>query len=196
MHHFEVFDCGRAGRPARAQAVRDLHLHERTFLSAKLEPIEPLEPLPDYPLHVDLTKRTLPGLAVVSGKLSGLRHAIRPSGVAANGKGDLCSASMSGAAASAHQRGRDLVLRDGDAFFATRDVTEITITRPTPARFIGCRVPREQVAYSSAGSTTRRCISFRTHRGAGPPRLLCERDCRRSATRYSGAATARRHPHA
>jgi hypothetical protein len=39
-----------AGMPesARAQAVRDLHLHERTFLSAKLEPIEPL---PDYPLH-------------------------------------------------------------------------------------------------------------------------------------------------
>jgi len=35
----------------RAQAVRDLHLHERTILSAKLEPIEPLEPLPDHPLH-------------------------------------------------------------------------------------------------------------------------------------------------
>src|SRR6266478_6609336 len=61
----------------RAPAVRELHLHERTFLSARLEPIEPLEPLPDYPLHVDLTKRTLPGLAVVSGRLSGLRHLIR-----------------------------------------------------------------------------------------------------------------------
>src|SRR5258708_22819060 len=62
----------------RAQAVRELHLHERTILSARLEPIEPLDPLPDYPLHVDLTKRTLPGLAVVSGTLSGLRQAIRP----------------------------------------------------------------------------------------------------------------------
>jgi AraC-like DNA-binding protein len=132
--------------PARAQAVRDLHLHERTFLSAKLEPIEPLEPLPDYPLHVDLTKRTLPGLAVVSGKLSGLRHAIRPSGVAANANDDLLLGVNVRGRSIASQRGRDLILRDGDAFFATRDVTEIIITRPTPVRFIGCRVPRVQVA--------------------------------------------------
>ena len=83
---------------ARAQAVRELHLHERTILSAGLEPIEPLEPLPDYPLHVDVTKRTLPGLAVVSGTFSGLRHAIRPSWAAANGE-ISCSASMFGDAA-------------------------------------------------------------------------------------------------
>ena len=70
----------------RAQAVRELHLHERTILSTRLEPIEPLDPLPDYPLHVDLTKRTLPGLAVVSGRLSGLRHAIRPISAATNGE--------------------------------------------------------------------------------------------------------------
>jgi AraC-like DNA-binding protein len=46
----------------------------------------------------------------------------------------------------ARQRDRDLILRDGDALFATRDVTGFTITRPTPARFIGIRVPREAVA--------------------------------------------------
>jgi hypothetical protein len=85
--------------PARAQAVRDLHLHERTLLSATLEPIEPLEPLADYPLHVDLTKRTLPGLAVVCGTLSGLRHAIRPSGAVRNGGTISCSPSMFGDAA-------------------------------------------------------------------------------------------------
>jgi hypothetical protein len=71
--------------PARAQAVRDLHLRERALLSDKLAPIEPLEPLPNCPLDVDLTKRTLPGLAVVSGTLSGLRHAIRPIGAIPNG---------------------------------------------------------------------------------------------------------------
>jgi hypothetical protein len=82
------FSTASVPEPARAQAVRDLHLRERAFLSDKLEPIEPLEPLPDYPLYVDLTKRTLPGLAVMSGTLSGLRHAIRPSGVVSNGGGD------------------------------------------------------------------------------------------------------------
>ena len=137
-----------AGIPeaARAGAVRDLHLRERTILSAKLEPIEPLEPLPNYPVHVDLTKRTLPGLAVVSGTLSGLRHAIRPSGIAENAGNDLLLGVNVRGCSIAQQRGRDVVLRDGDAFFATRDVTAIIITRPTPVRFIGCRVPREPIA--------------------------------------------------
>lgn len=36
--------------------------------------------------------------------------------------------------------------RDGDAFFATRSLGGFSIVRPTAARFIGCRVPREAVA--------------------------------------------------
>jgi AraC-like DNA-binding protein len=132
--------------PARAQAVRDLHLHERTFLSGKLEPIEPLEPLPDYPLHVELTKRTLPGLAVVSGTLSGLRHAIRPSRTIPNAGDDLLLAVNVRGRSVARQRDRDLILRDGDALFATRDVTGFTLTRPALGRFIGIRVPRDAVA--------------------------------------------------
>jgi AraC-like DNA-binding protein len=132
--------------PSRAQAVRDLHLHERSHLSPTLEPIEPLEPLPDHPVHVDLTKRTLPGLAVVSGALSGLRHAIRPRGAVANGGDDLLLGVNVRGCSMVRQRDRDLTLRDGDAFLATRDVTEIIITRPTPVRFIGVRVPREPVA--------------------------------------------------
>ncbi|HEV3082969.1 MAG TPA: hypothetical protein VGY66_24500, partial [Gemmataceae bacterium] len=47
--------------PARAQAVRDQR--ERAMLPAGLEP---LVPLADRPLQVDVIKRTLPGLAVVS----------------------------------------------------------------------------------------------------------------------------------
>ena len=129
----------------RAQAVRELHLHERTILSARLEPIEPLEPLPDYPLHVDLTKRTLPGLAVVSGTLSGLRHVIRSRGEVTNGKDDLLLGINVSGCSAVRQRDRDLSLRDGDAFLATRDESGITITRPTPVRFIGCRLPREAV---------------------------------------------------
>jgi AraC-like DNA-binding protein len=130
----------------RAQAVRELHLRERAILSGKLEPIEPLEPLPNYPLHVDLTKRTLPGLAVVSGTLLGLRQAIRPSGATTDGEHDLLLGVNVSGASTARQRDRDLVLGDGDAFFATRDASEINIMRPTPVRFVGCRVPREAVA--------------------------------------------------
>src|SRR6266849_7396482 len=110
-----------AGMPElpRAQAVRDLHVRERRLLSEKLEPIEPLEPLPDYPFHVDLTKRTLPGLAVVSGRLSGLRHVIRSRGEVTNGKDDLLLGINVSGCSTVRQRDRDLSLRDGDAFLAT-----------------------------------------------------------------------------
>ena len=148
--------------PARVQAVRDLHLRERTLLPAGLEPIEPLEPLPGRLLQVNVIKRTLPGLAVVSATLSGLRHAIRPKGAVANCEDDLLLGVNVRGCSVARQRDRDLMLRDGDAFFAARDVTEITIIRPTPVRFIGIRVPREPVAMLLGGSTTRWSISFRT----------------------------------
>ena len=132
--------------PACIQAVRELHLHERTLLSGKLEPIEPLEPLPGYPLRVDVTKRTLPDLAVVSGTFSGLRHAVRPSWATANGDDDLLFGVNVRGCSIARQRDRDLTLRDGEAFFATRDASGFIITRPTPARFVACRVPRGAVA--------------------------------------------------
>jgi AraC-like DNA-binding protein len=133
-------------QPARAKAVRDLHLHERTILSAGLEPIEPLEPLPDHPVHVDLTKRTLPGLAVISGTLSALRHVIRPGGAVPNGGDDLLLAINVRGRSAVRQRQRDLLLRDGDAVFATRGDIGFTLTRQTPGRFLGIRVPRKAVA--------------------------------------------------
>jgi len=140
------FSTADVPEPARAQTVRELHLRERTFLSEKLEPIEPLEPLPSYPLHVDVTKRTLPGIAVVSGTCSGLRHAIRPSGTVPTGGDDLLFGVNVRGCSIARQRDRDVMLRDGDAFFATRDASGFTIIRPTPARFVACRVPRAAIA--------------------------------------------------
>jgi hypothetical protein len=78
--------------------------------------------------------------------LSGLRRAIRPSGAVLRGGDDLLLAVNIRGCSMARQRDRDLILRDGDALFATRDVTGLTITRPTPGRFIGVRVPRVAVA--------------------------------------------------
>jgi hypothetical protein len=140
------FSTSGVAEPARAEAVRELHLRERHFLPAGFEPLEPLEPLPDRPPYVDVTKRTLPGLALVSGTFSGLRHAARPRGAAGHGENDLLFCVNVRGCSLALQRDRELVLRDGDAFFATRSLAGFNIVRPTPARFIGCRVPREAVA--------------------------------------------------
>src|SRR5215831_19237675 len=140
------FSTAGVSKPARAEAVRDLHLRERQLLPPGLEPLEPLEPLSDRPPHVDVIKRTLPGLALVSGTFSGLRHAARPKGAAGHGENDLLFCVNVRGSSLAQQRDRELLLRDGDAFFATRSVAGFTIVRPTPARFIGCRVAREAVA--------------------------------------------------
>lgn len=140
------FSTAGISKPARAEAVRDLHLRERQLLPPGLEPLEPLEPLSDRPPHVDVIKRTLPGLALVSGTFSGLRHAARPKGSAGHGENDLLFCVNVRGCSLAQQRDRELMLRDGDAFFATRSLAGFNILRPTPARFIGCRVAREAVA--------------------------------------------------
>jgi hypothetical protein len=83
------FSTARLPELERAEAVRYLHERERAMLPSGLEPIEPLEPLADRPPHVDVIKKTLPGLARVSGTFSGLRHAARPRGAAGHGEDDL-----------------------------------------------------------------------------------------------------------
>src|SRR6516164_1596465 len=88
--------------------------------TSTLEPLEPLEPLSDRPLHVDVIKRTLPGLALVSGTFSGLRHVARPRGAAGHGENDLLFCVNVRGCSLAQQRDQELMLRDGDAFFATR----------------------------------------------------------------------------
>ena len=116
------------------------------MLPPGLEPIEPLVPLPDRPLQVDVIKRTLPGLAVVSGTLSGVCHAPRPKGAAGQGEGDLLLAVNVWGSSLARQRDTELSLRDGDALFWTRSVAGLGIMRFTPAGFLGCRVARAEVA--------------------------------------------------
>jgi len=143
-----TFRFSTAGLPvsARAQAVRGLHNRERPLLPAGGEPIEPIEPLPDLPVHVAVTKRTLPGLAIVSGTFGGLRHGIRPCKAVANGADDLLIGVNVRGCSTALQRDREQPLRDGDAIIATRGETGLSLVRPTPARFLGCRVSRKAVA--------------------------------------------------
>jgi AraC-like DNA-binding protein len=124
----------------RAKAVRELC--ERTTPSGK---IEPLEPLPGYTVRADIAKRTVPGLGVMSGTLCGLRQAARPRSAASANEDDLLLAVNLVGCSIAHQGDRELRLKDGDAVFATRGSYGFAITRPTPVRFIGLRVPRSAV---------------------------------------------------
>jgi len=126
---------------ARANAVRDLY--ESTRLPGK---IEPLEPLPNCPVRVEITKLALPGLGLMSGTLCGLRQAARPIGSVAGTEDDLMLAVNLQGSSTAGQLDRELMLHDGDAMLAARGFTGFIITRPTPVRFMGFRVPRSAIA--------------------------------------------------
>src|SRR5262249_13663854 len=114
----------------------------------------------DRPLHVDVVKRTLPGLAVVSGTLSGVCHAPRPKGAAGQGEGDLLLAVNVSGCSLARQRDTELSLRDGDALFWTRSLpASVSCGSHPPASLAAAwRVRRSK--HSLAGSTRRRCASF------------------------------------
>jgi AraC-like DNA-binding protein len=129
----------------RAEAVRELH--ERTQVPGK---IEPLEPLPGFSVHVEITKLTLPGLGIMAGGLAGLRQAARPRGAVSAGEDDLLLAVNLHGRSWVQQNDRDLILEEGDAMLAPRGCNGFTITRATPVRFMGFRVPRPAITALAA----------------------------------------------
>jgi AraC-like DNA-binding protein len=135
------FSTGDLPEAVRVTAVRELH--ERIALPGS---IEPLQPLPDCRVRVDITKRALPGLGIMSGTLSGVRQAARSRISVSSGEDDLLLAINLRGTSIVHQDDQELRLRDGDAMLATRGPSGFSIIRTTPARFLGLRVPRNAVA--------------------------------------------------
>ncbi|HKV43758.1 MAG TPA: helix-turn-helix transcriptional regulator [bacterium] len=126
---------------ARGRAVRALYGHP--MLPTRLEP---LEPLLDCSIRVDITQQALPGLAILSGSLCGLRQHVRPERSLQTGTDDLFFGVNLAGTSTAHQGGREVMLHGGDALFANRGKTGFTINRPTQVRFFGLRVSRRTLA--------------------------------------------------
>ena len=126
---------------ARAKVVRELHEHA----TLPIRP-EPLEPLRDYRVRLDITKRALPGVIIMSGTLCGLRHAIRSRGSVSSSEDDLLVGVNLSGRSIAQSRDRELVLLDGDAMLMTRDSISLNITHAAPVNFLGFRVPRDAIA--------------------------------------------------
>jgi AraC-like DNA-binding protein len=126
---------------ARAKVVRELHEHA----TLPIRP-EPLEPLRDYHVRLDITKRALPGVIIMSGTLCGLRHAIRSRGSVSSSEDDLLVGVNLSGRSIAQSRDRELILLDGDAMLLTRDSISLNINHPAPVNFLGFRVPRDAIA--------------------------------------------------
>jgi AraC-like DNA-binding protein len=120
----------------RAGAVREMH--ERCTLAFKPEPMEALS---GQAVRVDIAQWALPGLGMMSGALCGLRQHIRPQCSAPTGADDVFLALNIAGACVVTRRGDQVMVRDGDAFLATRGAKGFTVARPGRARFIGLRLP-------------------------------------------------------
>ena len=106
--------------------------------------ILPIEPLPDLRPHMAIAKRILPGVAIMAGTLDGVRQGGTRFG---GGAGDdvFFGVNLTGES-TARQGGRELNMRSGDAGFFVGAESDVCMTRPTPVRFVGLRVPLKTLA--------------------------------------------------
>ena len=100
----------------RATAVRELR--ERGIL--------PVEPLPDRALRVQITKWSLPGTGILSGRLCGLRQ----EGTRQAAADDLFLGLNLAGRSTALQRQREIMIDHGDAVF----LSWRKVPSPSPAR--------------------------------------------------------------
>jgi AraC-like DNA-binding protein len=98
-----------------------------------------IEPLPNRPFHADLRLRALPGLRLVSGRISGARDR-RTRALMADGNDDFGLA-LNWGDVSVSQCGQQIVLNEGGAvLLSCGDIG--TVNRPSSSRYIGLRIPR------------------------------------------------------
>jgi AraC-like DNA-binding protein len=102
--------------------------------------------LQNYRVRLDITKRALPGVIIMSGTLCGLRHAVRSRGSVSSSEDDLLVAVNLSGRTIAQLRNREFALLDGDAVLMTRDSVSLNFTHPMPVSFLGFRVPRDAIA--------------------------------------------------
>jgi AraC-like DNA-binding protein len=108
-------------------------LYEKKLLPTKIQP------LAGAPARVDIVRRSMPGLGILSGALDGVRQEGTPD---RDGNGALFLAINLRGVASAYQRGREVALQEGEAVLLTREDTGWSLMRPRATSFIGLMVPR------------------------------------------------------
>ena len=131
MQQVASFRFSTAGMPVPERHEAIGGLRERGLL-----PIEPL----DDTVSLSIAKCFLPGVGILAGTLHGLRQ---QAGARATDVGDDLFLGINLAGRSvALQRGREAEFGDGEAVLLNLADGGFAITRPTPAKMMGLRVPR------------------------------------------------------
>ena len=127
-------------------STADIPAHERRNAVCELRErgIMPIEPLRDGALSVQISKRFLPGVGILSGTLCAVRQEGTPQAIDASH--DLFFALNLVGKSTALQRDDEITIGDGDATLLSCTEDAFALVRPTPAQFVGLRVPRNELA--------------------------------------------------
>jgi AraC-like DNA-binding protein len=108
-----------------------------------------IEPVGNDPIEIDLTLQGLPGLQLLSGRMQGARF--RRTRESTDPTDDVCLMVNPGGPHLISQRGREIVLGDGEATLLS--LTEpLDSTHRSPGDFLVLRFPRPQLAPRLAGA--------------------------------------------
>lgn len=122
----------------RGKAIEELC--ERGLLATRFTPSSQAVP------HVDLTRRTMPGLAVLTASYSGVRHEGGPAKTGHQGSDDLFLCMILNGKSLASRRAWEITLSDGDAVLMTSEDAAWSFTSPASVNVAGLRLPRSALA--------------------------------------------------
>jgi AraC-like DNA-binding protein len=157
------FSSGVLPEQGRGKAIEELC--ERGLLATRFSPCREAA-LP----HVDLTRRVMPGLAVLTASYSGVRHEGVQAKAGQPGGDDLFLCMILAGTSLATRRARELTLSDGDAVLMTGEEAAWMFTSPASVNVAGLRLPRSALA--PLVSNLDDAVMRRIPRDAGGLRLL------------------------
>jgi AraC-like DNA-binding protein len=125
-------------KQGRGKAIEELC--ERGVLATRFTPCG--EALP----HVDVTRRAMPGLQILTATYGGVRHEGVPAKAGRQGSDDVYLCIIVNGTSLARRHAREVALRDGDAVLMTSEGTAWSFTSPTSVNVAGLRLPRSALA--------------------------------------------------
>lgn len=146
----------------RGSAIQELW--ERGLLATKFTPCGAALP------YVDLARRTVPGLSILTASYAGVRHEGMRAKAGEQGGDDLYLCMILTGTSLASRCAREVVLSDGDAVLMTSEEAAWTFTSPSSVDVAGLRLPRS--ALTPLVSNLDDAVMRRIPRDAGGLRLL------------------------
>jgi AraC-like DNA-binding protein len=138
--HYTVARFSSSALPEQGRGRAIEELWERGLLATKFTPCADALP------YVDLARRSVPGLAILTTTYAGVRHEGLAAKAGMQGGDDLYLCMILTGTSLASRCAREVALSDGDAVLMTSEEAAWTFTSPSSVSVAGLRLPRSALA--------------------------------------------------